>query len=271
MERLTTGEVELEYTIRGTGEPILLIHGAHIADALRPLVAEPALEGFQTVAYHRRGYAGSSRPPGPTSANDHARDAIGLLDRLAFPQAHIVGHSYGAMIALTLATIHPTRVRSLALLEPPALAGPAGAAFLEAVAPLAERYRRGDPVGAVHSFLALIGPDWRTVIDRAVPGGIEQAEQDAATFFEIELPAIARWSFDTESAAAASCPVLSVLGTASAPLFVEGRRLLHTWFLHCQDADIAGATHYLPMEQPQAVATILAAFFRGRFDPNSRD
>ena len=125
---------------------------------------------------------------------------------------------------------------------------------------MTERYRRGDPAGAVHDLLALIGPDRRAFIERAIPGGIEQAEKDAATFFDIELPAIAQWTFGTEQAAAIGCPVLSVLGTESTPLFVEGRRLLHTWFPRCQDADIAGAGHYLQMEQPHAVATALAAF-----------
>lgn len=72
----------------------------------------------------------------------------------------------------------------------------------------------------------------------------------------------AQWSSGPEQAVAISCPVLSVLGTASGPLFVEGRAQLHQWFSQCQDADIAGATHYLQMEQPGAVATAIAAFLR---------
>jgi len=110
MERVRIGEVELEYSIYGPGEPVLLIHGAQIADAMRPLVADTALQQFQTILYHRRGYGGSSRPFGQTSTEDHVRDAVGLLDSLAIPRAHVVGHSYGAMIALALAATHPTRL-----------------------------------------------------------------------------------------------------------------------------------------------------------------
>jgi pimeloyl-ACP methyl ester carboxylesterase len=109
-----------------------------------------------------------------------------------------------------------------------------------------------------------LDPDWRTVIDRALPGGIEQAETDAATFFEIDLPTGVQWSFGPEDAAAITCPVLSVLGTASGPLFVEGRAQLHQWFPHCQDADITGATHHLHMEAPGPVATAIATFLRNR-------
>jgi pimeloyl-ACP methyl ester carboxylesterase len=262
MQRARIGEIELEYTVRGTGEPVLLIHGAHLADALRPLMAEPALEAFQMIQYHRRGFAGSSRPPVPTSTEDQADDAIGLLDHLGVDQAHLVTHSYGGMIALALAAAHPTRVRSLALLEPLPLTGPARAAFMDRMAHLATRYTEGDAVAAVHGFFALQSPDWRTAIDRAVPGGIEQAEKDASTFFEIDLVEGAQWSFGPEQAAAISCPILSVLGSASGPLFAAGREQLHEWFSQCQNADITGATHYLPMEQPATVAAAIAEFLQ---------
>jgi pimeloyl-ACP methyl ester carboxylesterase len=262
MQRAKIDQIELEYDIRGTGEPVLLIHGAHLADALRPLLAAPALEAFQMILYHRRGFAGSSRPPGPTSTEDQAGDAVGLLDHCGVGRAHLVGHSYGVMIALTLAAAYPTRVRSLALLEPPPLTGPARAAFMDGMAHLAQRYAEGDATGAVHEFFALLDADWRTAIDRAVPGGIEQAENDASTFFESDLAEGMKWSFGSEQAVAISCPVLSVLGTASGPLFAAGREQLHEWFPQCQDADITGATHYLQMEEPAAVATAIAEFLR---------
>ena len=191
MEHAKVNGVELEYEVVGSGEPMLLIHGAHIADALQPLVAEPALERFQRIRYHRRGLGGSTYPvdAGPTSVPVQAKDAVGLLDHLGVDRAHLVGHSLGGAIALELAAQHPTRVASLVLLEPAFLTTPAGAAFARAVAPLTERYEAGDAEGAVHGFLALVGDrNWRATIERTVPGGIAQAVKDAATFFEMELP-----------------------------------------------------------------------------------
>ena len=188
MEHAKVNGVELEYEVVGSGEPMLLIHGAHIADALQPLVAEPALERFQRIRYHRRGLGGSTYPvdAGPTSVAVQAKDAVGLLDHLGVDRAHLVGHSLGGAIALELAAQHPTRVASLVLLEPAFLTTPAGAAFARAVAPLTERYEAGDAEGAVHGFLALVGDrNWRATIERTVPGGIAQAVKDAATFFEI--------------------------------------------------------------------------------------
>jgi pimeloyl-ACP methyl ester carboxylesterase len=60
--------------------------------------------------------------------------------------------------------------------------------------------------------------------------------------------------------------VLSVLGTATGPLFVESRQLLHQWFPQCVDADIPGATHLLQEESPAAVAAAVGRFLdRGTF------
>jgi pimeloyl-ACP methyl ester carboxylesterase len=191
MEHAKVNGVELAYEVVGSGEPMLFIHGAHLADALKPLVTEPALERFQRIRYHRRGLGGSSRPveTEPTSVAEQAEDAAGLLDHLGVGPAHVVGHSWGGAIALELAAQHPTTVASLVLLEPAFLTTPAGAAFGRALAPLVERYEAGDAEGAVHGFLALVGArNWRAIIEQTVPGGIDQAVKDATTFFEIELP-----------------------------------------------------------------------------------
>jgi pimeloyl-ACP methyl ester carboxylesterase len=193
-----------------------------------------------------------------------AKDAVGLLDHLAVDRAHVVGHSLGGAIALELAVQHPTRVASLVLLEPAFLTTPAGAAFARAVAPLVERYEAGDAEGAVHGFLGLVGDrNWREAMEQTVPGGIEQAVKDAAIFFERELTG-PTWNFGPEQAAAITCPVLSVLGSNSSPLFVESRQLLHAWFPACQDANIVGATHLLQMQAPGPVAAAIAAFLLAR-------
>jgi pimeloyl-ACP methyl ester carboxylesterase len=261
MERANVNGIELEYDRQGHGDPALLIHGAFIPDGMRPLGGQDALGSFELICYHRRGFAGSSRPPGPTTIADHVADAVGLLDQLGIDRAHVVGHSSGAAIALETAATEPARISSLALLEPPYLAGAAGDAFMEAMAPIVERYHGGDTVGAVADFYGLIGdPHWRDTIERTIPGSVAQAEKNAATTLEIELPAVVGWTFSPERARPVTCPVLSILGTATGPLFVESHQLLHQWFAHCVDTEIPGATHLLQMEAPAAVAAALAQF-----------
>ena len=51
------------------------------------------------------------------------------------------------------------------------------------------------------SCSALVGgSDWRAEVEGTVPGGPEQAERDAATFFDVELPALGAWVLSEEKA-----------------------------------------------------------------------
>ena len=84
MRHIKVNGVEVAYEVEGRGEPMLFIHGAHLADAMRPLVEDPALDRFQRIRYHRRGVGGSSCPPEAqaTAVAVHAEDAVGLLEHL---------------------------------------------------------------------------------------------------------------------------------------------------------------------------------------------
>ena len=172
MQRAGVDGAELEFEVTGTGEPVLLIHGAWIAEAYAPLCAEPALNGrYRLVRYHRRGYAGSSPVRAPFSLAQQAADCRALLEHLGIERAHVVGHSSGGVIALRLALDAPEIVHSLVLLEPALLDVPSGALLAEAFGPALERYGAGDKEGAADNFLRwAIGPDYRAWLDRLIPG-----------------------------------------------------------------------------------------------------
>jgi pimeloyl-ACP methyl ester carboxylesterase len=109
--------INLEYEIRGAGEPVALIHLAPFADSFLPLMDRPELANYRLVRYHRRGYAGSSRITGSLTMHDHASDLANLLNHLGIKRAHIAGHSIGGIVALQLAIDHPELVSSLVLME----------------------------------------------------------------------------------------------------------------------------------------------------------
>src|SRR5688572_9980037 len=103
-------DVSLAYEAVGSGESVVCIHGAFVADTFRPLVAQPNLSGrYRLLTYHRRGYAASSLG-GPATISQEARDCRALLDHLGVEQAHVVGHSYGGCVALQLALDAPDLV-----------------------------------------------------------------------------------------------------------------------------------------------------------------
>jgi pimeloyl-ACP methyl ester carboxylesterase len=264
MERVSVNGAELEVSVQGSGETVVFIHGAGFADACLPFVIDPAVrDHYRTIRYRRRGFGGSSPVDGPMPVSAHASDCRALLGALGVEKAHVVGHSYGGSVALQLAIDAPDVVATLALFEPGLLAVPSGPQFFEVVGPIAERYGAGDRVGAVHAFFAAGGgPDWRSHVESTVPGGLQQAENDAATLFESDLPSVGAWEFGAEEAAKIRQPVLYVLGSDSVPLFGEGRDLLHAWLPRTEDAVLAGATHMLQVVRPLEAAAALADFLK---------
>jgi 3-oxoadipate enol-lactonase len=145
---------------------------------------------------------------------------------------------------------------------------PSGAAFFEQLAPVMESYQRGDSAAAIGMFLHGIGrPNAREIVERAVPGGFEQAVQDADTFFQVEVPALGAWTFTEADARRITQPVLSVLGEESLPIFSEVGELVRTWFPRVQELPVPGACHFLQMENARAVAEGLQTFFRANPAP----
>ena len=252
---------EIKYEIRGDGEPVLLIHGAFVAASFLPLMDEPSMANYRLIRYHRAGYAGSTAPAGPVERQ--AADAVALLRHLGVERAHIVGHSAGAIVALQLAVRAPGVVHSLVLLEPPMGTGPSRPKWIqEVIEPAKERYRAGDGVGAVETFMrGVAGPDWRRMIARTVPGGPKQAEQDAATLFSFDLGVA---GFDEEKAKriSPSTPILYMWGSDTPSFFKEDRDMVRAWFPHAEDQLVRGVGHSLQMEDPRAVAEGIARFVR---------
>lgn len=253
---------ELEYEIRGDGEPVLLIHGSHIAASFLPIMDEDVLADYRLIRYHRRGFAGSVPHDGPFSIEKQAADARSLLRHLGVDRAHVAGHSYGGPTALQLALDAPAAVHSLVLLEPAVMTVPSGEGFAdEVMAPAMDRYGAGDPVGAVDAFMReVMGPEWRTDVAETVPGGPEQAEQDAATFFEVEVPALEQWEFGADQAEEIAQPVLYVLSGESLTVFEEGKDRIDAWLPQTENHVVEGVTHALQMEDPRSVAEGIADF-----------
>jgi pimeloyl-ACP methyl ester carboxylesterase len=117
---VTVNGVRLYYEERGTGAPILGIHGGG-SSALVWETAAAKLAGLgRMVIYDRRGCTRSERPEPyeMTSVREHADDARELLAALDAEPAVVIGRSYGGTVGLDLALRHPESVRALVLLEP---------------------------------------------------------------------------------------------------------------------------------------------------------
>ncbi|HLM90555.1 MAG TPA: alpha/beta hydrolase [Thermoplasmata archaeon] len=120
MGTVEVGGVSLFWAERGTGPPVVFVHG--IPTDYRAWDAQTsAFSGdFRTVTYSRR-YAYPNVRSGDLSDStiqNNAADLAGLIQLLNLDPVHLVGHSYGGFIAAYLATRQPELLRSLTLVEP---------------------------------------------------------------------------------------------------------------------------------------------------------
>ena len=103
---------------RGSGEPIVLIHGFPTSSHLWRDVVPLLPSGRRVVVLDLLGYGRSDRPmERDLSIKGHADRVIALLDALRIQYAAIVGHDLGGGIAQYLAVRHPTRVERLCLID----------------------------------------------------------------------------------------------------------------------------------------------------------
>ena len=98
--------------------PVLLLHSlaahSHWWDWAAPRLAEDA----HVVALDLRGHGGSDWVVPPAyHAEDHARDALAVLDGLGWRAPVVMGHSLGGYIGATLAALHPERVGALVIVD----------------------------------------------------------------------------------------------------------------------------------------------------------
>lgn len=252
----------LEYEEYGQGEPVLLIHGAFISDALSLVAREPALaERNRVIWYRRRGYGGSDPGKEPFSIATQAADARGLLGHLGIERAHVVGHSGGGVIATELALQSPELVRSLVELEPAIFPPDLAHLWPEMLAPIIENYRSGDVGGAVDGFMNMVAPaeNWRAELAEVLPAGPEQANQDAPVTFE-ELLGFGDWTFDAERAGRLTCPIVYGFGSESGPLIEQIKDYFLSLVPKAESIVLPGVDHSMNTQDPALVAGAVAEF-----------
>jgi len=113
---IQTSKLQLYYECVGTGDPLLFISGTGADLRNKPNFLDgPAPKIFETLAYDQRGLGQSDKPGVAYSMADYADDAAALLDAMGWDHAHIIGVSFGGMVAQELALRHGNRINRLVL------------------------------------------------------------------------------------------------------------------------------------------------------------
>jgi pimeloyl-ACP methyl ester carboxylesterase len=109
------GDIRVAYEVRGSGEPLLMIHGLGYDRYGWGPLPDLLAETFSVVLIDNRGVGASDAPDGPYSVQQLAEDAIAVLDAAGIERTNLFGVSLGGYIAQELALSHPRRLRKLVL------------------------------------------------------------------------------------------------------------------------------------------------------------
>ena len=110
---LPTG-TELYYETHGAGQPLLLFPSTAFSGDVWKLYQLPGLApGMQLILHDPRGCPRTRVSQQVYTIEQMANDAVALLDHLNIPKAHLLGHSMGGRVALSMALNFPGRVKSL--------------------------------------------------------------------------------------------------------------------------------------------------------------
>lgn len=273
---LNLPEADLSYTVLGSGEPVLCIHGTTVADSLiTPMrFFPPLLDEYQMISYYRAGYGTSTLRRDALSIEEGAEHAIRLLDHLGIEKAHVLAYSFGGVLAFQALLSHPDRVHSAVLLEPylPREAKDGVQANTDAFMQAMALYQDGDKLGAAFRYMECVcGPSFLGSVEMTGPLDVwQRVERCVDTTFTVDFPAISQWGFrmsdpSTWPARKPEMPVLAVLGLdseAAMPGFRETQRFLMEWLPQAERCGIPNATHGMQSMNPIAVASAAYAFFK---------
>jgi len=115
---LSVEGIKLHYITKGTGHPLVLIHGSYGSlHDFAESIFERAAQEYQVFAFDRPGHGYSERPRGISMTPlDHAHYLHEALAQLGIQKSILVGHSYGAAVALAYALRYPDEASAAVLL-----------------------------------------------------------------------------------------------------------------------------------------------------------
>jgi pimeloyl-ACP methyl ester carboxylesterase len=257
MPYIEANGVTLHTQAMGDGPPVIMLHGLMVGSmATWYFTAAPTLaRSRRVILYDLRGHGRSTRPKAGYDVETMSADLSSVMDHYlesSDAAVSLVGHSYGALIALHYALSHPERVSRLALVEmplPPTQLDDLGVFFdrtpEEMVAALPEPLQRvlGDPNQPSRRGRRLLKALHELAFETSVLRDVEQQT-------DIADAALSRFT----------SPVLTLYGETSS-CRSTGERLARVWPEGTHNV-LAGG-HYLPTESPAQVTDRLEGFLNG--------
>ena len=282
-ERLIAG-YQFHCIQRGEGQPVLFVHGSVSDHRTWQTQIEAFGRHYRAIAYSRR-YHWPNQPI--AKGADYAmcgqvNDLEAMIVSLGVGPIHLVGHSYGAFIALLLACRRPDLLRSLVLAEPPVVTllvsnppkaleilrllatRPRTAAALmnfgaRGLGPATDAFKAGDVEKGLRLFgTAVLGREaFQKLTDqrlREMRDNLILAEFLGSGFVPVDPGAVRRIEY----------PALLVTGARSPALFHRLTDMLEELLPRALRVEIAQASHSMHEDNAPAFNAAVLAFLAGR-------
>jgi pimeloyl-ACP methyl ester carboxylesterase len=235
------GGVKTYYEVIGAGDPLVLLHGgfcpAETFDGLTPGLART----YRVYVPERRGHGRTPDVEGPITFEVMARDTSAFMGALDIRDAHLVGYSDGAVVALHVALKRPELVRRLVLIGTAANHDGVPAEAREELARMTPE---------------MLPPFLRDLYAAVSPDGAEHFE----VIFE---KLISTWraepTFELSDLEGIAAPTLVMLADADV-VTIEHAAAMQRAIPDAQLAVVPGTSHGLPMEKPELVSTLVLGF-----------
>ena len=259
IKTLRVNNYDISYVERGSGAPLILVHGA-LSDyrTWLPLMAELS-ETNRTIAVSLRHYYPEQwdGKGNDLSLQQHADDMTAFIQALRLGPVDLLGHSRGGAVALLVASQHPELIHRLVLADPSPLSTMlvnnakaqhdvnARKAKLEE---MMRYYQQGNAEGGLQVFVNYIaGPKaWKNTSEKRRDTLRSNIWTQTSLLQDIEIP------FHCSDARKITAPVLLVTGDRSAPLYGYMHSALQTCLKQVSNAIIGDAGHIMYHANPTA-------------------
>jgi pimeloyl-ACP methyl ester carboxylesterase len=244
------------------GTHVVLVHGSwgdhHNWDAVVPALART----FRVLTYDRRGHSQSERIAAQGSVEEDVADLAALIATNHLAPAHVVGSSFGAIIALKLAAARPDLFASLAIHEPPLIGLLENDPALPAV-----QQRIGSVIATLQSGKTALGAQQFVETVALGPGTWEHLSPEMQETFVFNAPTwldemneSSAFTLDLGQLASFTPPTFITQGDQSPPFFGAILDRIGTALPHAQRHTFPGAGHVPHVTHPADFVSVVGGF-----------
>jgi pimeloyl-ACP methyl ester carboxylesterase len=183
--------LEMYYEIHGTGQPLVLLHGAFsaIGTSFENVLPELA-ETRQVIAFEMQAHGRTADIDRPLSMEQMADDTAAALRHLGIERADVFGYSMGGGIALQVAIRHPEVVRKLVLASVAYKGSGVHPGLMEGLAEMKPEMMFGSPWHEEYTRIAPRPEDFATLFAKKTQMDREVRDLPAEAIEEIKAPTL---------------------------------------------------------------------------------